>query len=149
MTQETSKIIESIKEEFDEFILSTKDSLNQTKRIAADQAWKILQLAIALVIQLIEKTAKSLNGPDKKNIAMSMLSNFYDKVFVVVDIPIIPNILEPVIHKYVKTFLMILVGSSIDAMVITFREVGVFENKDITQQTIVTKKKIKSNRKRK
>lgn len=149
MPQETSKIIEDIKEEFEKFILSTKESLNQAKRIAADQAWKILQLAIALIIQLIEKTAKNLTGPDKKKIAMTMLSNFYDKVFVVVDIPVVPNLLEPVIHKYVKAFLMILVGSSIDAMVITFREVGVFENKNITQQAIVTKKKVKSNRKRK
>jgi hypothetical protein len=57
---------------------------------------------------------------------MELLSNFYDKVFLVVDIPVVPNLLEPTIHKYVKTFLMILVSATIDAMVTTFRNTGIF-----------------------
>jgi hypothetical protein len=70
-----------------------------------------------------------LSSPEKKALAMDLISGFYDKVFLVVDIPVVPNLLEPIIHRYVKQFLMILVSSSIDAMVTTFRNTGVFFNK--------------------
>ena len=60
---------------------------------------------------------------------MSLLSSFYDKIFLVVDIPVVPNLLEPIIHKYVKAFLMVLVSASIDALVTTFRQTGVFLQK--------------------
>ena len=85
-----------------------------------------MQLAIAVVIQTIEKLGKDLSSQDKKLLAMSLLSNFYDKVFLVVDVPFVPNTIEPLMHKYIKSFLMILVSASIDAMVTTFRNAGIF-----------------------
>ena len=60
---------------------------------------------------------------------MELISKFYDSVFIIIDIPVVPNILEPIIHKYVKAFLLVLVGSTIDAMVTTFRNTGVFSRK--------------------
>lgn len=115
-----------LKPEIDKLIEQAKLSLNEVKKVAIDQAWKILQLAIASTIQLIEKTQTELAGKDKKVIAMDLLSKFYDGVFVVIDIPFVPAVLEPIIHRYVKAFLMILVSSTIDAMVTTFRHTGVF-----------------------
>lgn len=103
--------------------------MDEIKRIAIAEAWKILQLAVASIIQLIEKICNDLSSSDKKALAMDLLSNFYDKVFIVIDIPIVPNIFEPIIHKYVKAFLMILVSSTIDALVTTFRNTGVFLSK--------------------
>lgn len=115
-----------IKIEVEKLTVLVKESLLNVKRLAISEAWKILQLATASVIQIIEKIATDLKGQDKKTLAMNLLSEFYDKVFLIVDIPVVPNILEPIIHKYVKTFLMILVSASIDALVTTFRETGVF-----------------------
>lgn len=117
---------ELIRVEVDKLINNTKDSLGIIKQVALAQAWKILQLAVASVIQIIEQIATNLAGPDKKVIAMEALSKFYDSVFIVVDIPFVPNFLEPIIHKYVKSILMILVSATIDAMVTTFRNTGVF-----------------------
>lgn len=117
---------ELIKIEVDKLINNTKESLGLIKTVALAQAWKLLQLAIASVIQIIEQIATNLAGPDKKTIAMEALSRFYDSVFVVVDIPFVPNFLEPIIHKYVKSILMVLVSATIDAMVTTFRNTGVF-----------------------
>jgi len=91
-----------------------------------------MQLAVASTIQIIEKIGTDLSSPDKKALAMNLLSGFYDKVFLVVDIPVVPNVLEPIIHKYVKAFLMVLVGASIDAMVTTFRNAGIFMKKNYT-----------------
>lgn len=121
-----TKINELVKLELEKLTNQAKASLNEVKSVAVDQAWKILQLAIASIIQTIENTAIDLAGKDKKAIAMEFLSSFYDKVFIIVDIPFVPNVLEPIIHKYVKTFLMLLASSTIDAMVTTFRNTGVF-----------------------
>jgi len=120
-----------IKLEIEKLVVKTQESLGTVKSVAIAEAWKILQLAIAATVQIIETIGTELSSPDKKTLAMDLLSSFYDKVFLVVDIPVVPNLLEPIIHRYVKAFIMILVGSTIDAMVTTFRNTGVFFNKKI------------------
>lgn len=137
----------AIQSEIDKLIEQTKNSLEEVRSVAVGQAWKILQLAVATTIQVIETKTTELSGPDKKIMAMDIISNFYNKVFVVVDIPFVPNLLEPMMHKYIKGFLMVLVGASIDAMVTTFRQIGVFKSKSIVSQSI--KPKIKRTRKKK
>lgn len=107
-------------------------SITKIKRVASEEAWKILQIAVAIAVTNIEHLASTLSGPDKKKIALNSINNFYDKVFVVVDVPFVPNILEPIIHKYIKTFLLILVGASIDATVATFRQIGFFKTSSAT-----------------
>jgi hypothetical protein len=92
------------------------------------QAWNILQLATVDIIQNIESNNPNLKGADKKTLAMAMISNFYDQVFTVVNFPFVPKLLQPIIQKYVKQILMILVGASIDALVATFRQTGIFED---------------------
>ena len=115
----------------EKLIATAKERLSVVQRVAVDEAWKILQLATATVIQIIEAIGNDLAGPEKKALAMELLNKFYDSVFVVVDIPVVPNFLEPIIHKYVKAFLMVLVGASIDALVTTFRNTGVFLKKKV------------------
>lgn len=115
-----------IRVEVEKIIVLAKQSLNEAKRIAIAEAWKILQLSTASTIQIIESIGNDLSGPEKKELAMNLLSKFYDSVFVVIDIPFVPHILESIIHKHIKMFLMILVSSTIDALVTTFRSTGVF-----------------------
>lgn len=103
-----------------------KLSIQEVKTVAIAQAWKILQLAVASIVQVLELTGQNLTGPEKKILAMDLLSQFYDSVFTVISIPFVPAALQPIIQKYVKSFLMILVGATIDAMVTTFRSTGVF-----------------------
>ncbi len=103
-----------------------KEVLKSAKSVAMPQAWNILQLAVAEVIQNIEDNNPSLRGADKKTLAMAMLSNFYDQVFTIINFPFVPKLLQPIIQKYVKQILMLLVSSSIDALVTTFRNAGVF-----------------------
>jgi hypothetical protein len=117
---------ELVKAEIEKLINNTKESLGVVKSVALAQAWKILQLAVASIVQIIEQIATNLAGPDKKVLAMEALSKFYDSVFVKINVPFVPNLVEPIIHKYVKSILMILVSATIDAMVTTFRNTGVF-----------------------
>lgn len=102
--------------------------LKTVKDVAMPQAWNVLQLATVDIIQSIENNSPNLKGADKKTLAMTMISNFYDQVFTVVNFPLVPKILQPIIQKYVKQLLMILVGASIDALVTTFRNTGIFVN---------------------
>lgn len=126
---ETPKSQELILNEVEKLISRTKESFKDVKRFAIDQVWKLLQLAIASIIQIIEIIGRDLSSPQKKELAMSMISKFYDSLFLAVDIPVVPHIIEGYIHSYVKSFLMILVSSTIDSMVKIFREAGVFKPK--------------------
>ena len=115
-----------IRLEVEKLINSTKDSLKEVQRFALSEAWKLLQLTTASVVQIIEGIGNDLSGPDKKALAMDLLNNFYDKIFLVIDVPFVPNLVEPIIHKYIKNILMIMVGATIDATVTIFRNTGVF-----------------------
>jgi len=117
---------EQLRLELEKLVNQVKAQTKDARKIALDQAWKILQLVLAQLVTAIEEIGNELSGPDKKAIVLDLLSGFYDKVFIVVDIPFVPNFIEPIIHKNVKALLMILAGSSIDALVTTFRNVGVF-----------------------
>jgi hypothetical protein len=119
-------LIDLLKPELENLIQESKAALSEVKRVAISQAWKILQLAIARVIQKIEDMAVGVAGKDKKAVAMELLTRFYDSVFAVVDLPFVPPIIEPILHRYVKSVLMLLVSATIDAMVTTFRQTGVF-----------------------
>lgn len=108
-------------------VSQAKEIINSAQKVAMPQAWNVLQLAIAEVIQSIENNNPNLKGADKKTLAMVMISNFYDQVFTIISFPFVPQLLQPIIQKYVKQILMLLVSSSIDALVTTFRNTGIFE----------------------
>ena len=61
--------------------------------------------------------------------ALEAIGNFYDTIFLYIDVPWIPAPIESILRGYIKSVLMMLVGSAIDAMVTTFRQVGVFKPK--------------------
>lgn len=125
---------ELIRQEIQKIIDSVKDSFKDVKSIALAEAWKILQLLVATVIRVIEKFGDDLAGPEKKKIAMDLIGEFYDAVFNVIDLPVIPSAIETLLHSYVKKILMLLVDSAIDALVATFRDVGIFTTKTINQE---------------
>jgi hypothetical protein len=106
-----------------------KQKLQNLKSVALSEVWKTLQLVIASTVQIIEAIAKDIEGPAKKEIAIEYINSFYDKVFLIVDIPLVPSLVEPIIHSYIKKILMIMVSSSIDATVTIFRETGIFLKK--------------------
>jgi hypothetical protein len=112
--------------EFDKVKEDVLASLGEVKRLAIKEAWKVMQVVIGELVMLIEKIGTDLSSTEKKELAMNLLSGFYDSVFKVVDLPFIPNVFEPLFHSYVKKFVMGLASAGIDAIVTTFREIGVF-----------------------
>ena len=151
MSEIDTMSIDLLKSNMERFVSQVKESLGQAKTVAVSQAWKILQLAVAETVQVLEQNYNTLSGSDKKEVAIAYLSSFYDNVFAVVVIPAVPSFLQPVIKKYIKLFLMTLVSSSIDAMVTTFRQIGLFKlpTKEVSSQSIKSKPKAKKIRKKK
>lgn len=117
---------EKIKPELQETIDQIKNTLSDAKKVALSEAWKILQILVAKVITAIETAAVDWSGKEKKKLAMDFLNEAYDTLFSAIDIPGVPAFLENYLHKYIKSVLMILMSSAIDAMVATFRDIGVF-----------------------
>lgn len=99
--------------------------LNDLKILSLDQVSEILQLASAKTILLIQNTCADLTGADKKQLAMNIISEFYDKVFTVVEIPFVPKILQPIFQKFIKQLLLLVVSGAIDGLVTTFRNTGI------------------------
>lgn len=118
---------ELIKSEANKII--TSSFLEPIKKIAVDEAWKLLQIITATIIQIIEEIGKDLSGPEKKQIALDLIEKFYDTTFIMVDVPYVPDFIESYIRRHIKQFLMMLVGSTIDSMVAIFRQTGVFLKK--------------------
>lgn len=123
-------IEEKVQLELDQTINSLQKSLSEAKSIAVAEAWKILQLLVAKIVKTIEDAAINWSGSDKKELAMSLISSIYDKLFLVIDIPMIPAFIEGYLHLYVKRILLSLVSSTIDATVTTFKEIGFFVSKN-------------------
>lgn len=117
---------EKVQVELNQTIDQLEQSLKEVKKVAIAEAWKILQLLVAKTVKAIEDSAINWSGPEKKELAMSLISSIYDKLFLVIDIPMIPAIVEGYLHNYIKKILLILVSSTIDATVATFREIGFF-----------------------
>lgn len=130
---------ELIKQEAEQIILKSKEALGQVKTFAIAEAWKILQLLTATVIQIIEKIGNDLAGSEKKKIAMNIISDFYDTFFSIIDLPFLPSAIESLLHTYIKKILMLLVDSAIDAMVATFRDIGLF---NVKAQTVTNQDNI-------
>ena len=112
--------------DLENLVAKAKEILKNAKAVAMPQAWNVLQLATAEVIQTVEDNNPSLKGVDKKTLAMGMISKFYDQTFTIINFPFVPQVLQPIIQKYVKQILMLLVSATIDALVTTFRNSGVF-----------------------
>ena len=118
---------ELVRAEIAKLIEASKESLGEVKTFAISEAWKILQLLTAAVIQVIENIATDLGGAEKKELAMGLINDFYDAIFERIDLPFLPSAIESVLHEYIKKILMMLVDSAIDALVATFKDVGVFD----------------------
>jgi len=136
-----TNLSESLSSLVDQLIQVTKT--DYIKKISISDAWKILQLTTADVITFIERNnVINLDGKSKKELALLYIEKFYDAVFVIIDIPFVPSFLEPIIHRYVKKLLMTLVGSSIDALVVTFKRTGFFRSKESVDTNMEPKTKV-------
>lgn len=119
--------------------IQAKESLAEVRRVALNEAWKTLNKLTNSCVYVMQVFGKDVAKTERKELVLKIVSDFYDGVFKVVDVPFVPQILESVLHSYVKKIVMIFVAASIDAAVDTFKDLGVF-SKDGTVNSLLVNK---------
>lgn len=120
-----------VKQEIEKLVEKTRSQLSDLKSVSLAQAWKILDDRVTDVVLFLQTFATDLTKPEKKDQAMAIMSDFYDQIFRIVEFPFIPKLLQPVVQKFVKQLLFILISSAIDSAVTTLKKTGVI--KDVVQ----------------
>ena len=104
---------------------------NSSVKLTLRAAWSIIQDAIAQTVWAIETNiGNAISGPEKKAKALEVIAGIIDVVFVTVNIPYIPGWVESLLEKYIRKFLLDIADGSIDAIVKTFHDTGVFAPKE-------------------
>lgn len=120
VVKNTDTLCEKLREQF----------VSVGRKIKLWEAWRIIQDSIARTVLLIEKEiGKSLSGPEKKAQAMASVEKVIKIVCNIIDLPIVPEWIEGYIDIYLHRFLMEVASGSIDAIVKTFHDTGVFPPK--------------------
>jgi len=120
VTKETDTFCDRLREQF----------ISVGRKVKLWEAWRIIQGAIANTVLLIEREiGKSLSGPEKKAQAMASVEKVVKLVCNIIDLPVVPEWVEAYIDTYLQRFLMEVASGSIDAIVKTFHDTGVFPPK--------------------
>lgn len=126
-----------VNQEVEKLVQKTKGQLNDLKSIPLAQAWKILDDRITDVVLFLQTFATDLTKPEKKEQAMAIMSNFYDQIFLVVEFPFVPKLLQPIVQKFIKQLLFIFISSAIDSAVTTLKKTGVIKDPIQTEAEFV------------
>ena len=123
--------LDEVKKAMAGLLENLKTKLQATgKKLPLHSIWTVVQESIASVVLLIEnKVGSSLSGPEKKAAALEYVANVIDTVALLIDIPGVPEWIESKLDYYIKQFLLAIASGSIDAIVSTFKETGVFPPK--------------------
>ena len=121
-----------LKDRFLELIQLAKDSRGPAK-LALNEQWKAFQVYVGNVVVAIEQSAavEILTSLEKKQEALEAAALFYDNYIEKFDLPYVPNIVEPLVDKYIKKIFLILASGSIDATVSTLRQFNVIKKKEV------------------
>lgn len=84
-------------------------------KVTLGEVWEMVNLVLADLVPYVEKF--NLAGDDKKKLVLDTLSKFYDEVIAPLDIPYVPNFLEPLVDTGLKSLLLELADGAVDALV--------------------------------
>lgn len=103
--------------------------LNRPAKMALNEQWKAFQVYVGNVVVEIESSdiTKLLTSPEKKQEALDAAGLFYDNYIEKFDLPYIPNILEPLVDRYIRVIFLSLASGSIDATVATLKQFGIIK----------------------
>lgn len=101
--------------------------VNGGKRLPLHAAWQLIQTALAKTVLIIEQNVVgAVSGPEKKAAAMAIIGQVVNVVIGSITLPYVPLWIQNMMGNYIKTFLLEVASGSIDALVSTFHDTGVF-----------------------
>lgn len=109
-----SDLYDVVKVEIDKVIKEAKDSYADGV-LSLGEVWGLGQDLVFSIMTIVE--AYNATGADKKAAVMIAASRLYDEVLAPIDIPKIPNVIEPSFDKFGRVLFLELISGSIDYMV--------------------------------
>lgn len=109
-----SDLYDVVKEQIDNIIKEAKDSYADGV-LSLAELWGLGQDLVFSIMAIAETLNAS--GEDKKAVVMQAAARVYDEVLAPIDIPKIPNFIEPSFDKFGRTLFLELISGSIDYMV--------------------------------
>lgn len=122
---------EQLKGAIEEIIAAYKD-VYADKKITFGEMLTLVTRACATFVKLVESMGQG-TGEEKKNAVVTAVSQFYDVVIAPMDIPGIPNFVEPMVDQGAKLVIMTVAASAVDALVAIFNKTGWGEEVEETQ----------------
>lgn len=102
--------------------------ISKYKDVASDgkvTLQEVLQLTITGAMETVRLTQTlPVSGVIKKQTAMEAVSKFIDEVITPLDLPGVPNLIEPVVDQGIKSLLMLAADAAIDSAVALFNQIG-------------------------
>ncbi len=102
-------------------------NIQRVSGLKLHDAWKIFNDAINQLVVLAEQTLIELSGPEKKAEVLAALALFYDRVIGPIDLPYIPNVIEPLLDSTAKAIMLDLADKTIDSTVKILKSLNVFK----------------------
>ena len=112
--------LEAIATEIEKFFTIAKEAIKG--KLAFADAWALVRRATSTFVRLVEQLGES--GPEKKDLVRDLVLQYYDEVIAPLDIPQIPNFMEPAVDSAVRVILDFALGKLIDSIVAGFNTLG-------------------------
>jgi hypothetical protein len=107
-------LYDTVKVEVEALIAAVKNSVAD-KTLTLSEVWAIAQQALFSFVKIAD--ALEADGADKKAVVLIAAEKLYDDVIAPIDIPKIPNVVEPYFDKLSKILYMELISGTIDFIV--------------------------------
>lgn len=120
-------LYDNLKVEVEKLVAEYKAAYADQK-LTLSEVWTIFQSAIHILVKLAEEVNGAGNGEEKKEAVLAALDKFYDEVVAPIDIKVIPNVVEPMADRFLKSLFLQLASGSIDSVVIFLNANGLFKS---------------------
>ena len=111
-----SPLFEEISEQISAVIAGYHEAYSDGS-LSFSEAFALVQKATASFVQVVQLLKPLASNEEKKAAVLEALGLFYDQVIAPMDIKGIPNLIEGVVDSSLKSLLLLLADSGIDAIV--------------------------------
>ncbi len=130
-----SPLFEEISEQISEVIAEYHESYSDGS-LSFSEAFALVQKATASFVQVVQLLKPMASNEEKKAAVLEALGLFYDQVIAPMDIKGIPNLIEGVVDSSLKSLLLLLADSGIDAIVSVLKKFWNNDPADLTEKMV-------------
>jgi hypothetical protein len=122
-----SSLYDLLKQEIDKIVTLFEDAKADSD-VTLSEVWNLVTEVISSLVKVAEEFGG--DGDNKKAAVLAALELFYDEVIAPLDIPYVPNIVEPVVDRAAKRIFLQIADGVIDAIVSLLNREKVFQKNE-------------------